>query len=124
VIECSVDRIALNPDSYALGITIRDRYDRIVWQGANVSAFSVVLGDVDRNRMPVHAALIYLPFTWSIPSLHWRDLRCDVVGQPPAAPSGRLVPQTGSVASADSVTALESSDGAELRTSPTSAERG
>ena len=77
VIECSVDRIALNPDSYALGITIRDRYDRIVWQGANVSAFSVVHGDVDRNRMPVHAALIYLPFTWSIPSLHWRI--CDAM---------------------------------------------
>ena len=123
VIECSVDRIALNPDSYALGITIRDRYDRIVWQGANVSAFSVVPGDVDRNRMPVHAALIYLPFTWSIPSLHWRDLRCDVVGQPPAAPSGRLVPHTGAAKSADSVTALESSDGAELPASPTTAER-
>jgi len=73
--------------------------------------------------MPVHAALIYLPFTWSIPSLHWRNLRCDVVGQAPAAPSGRLVPHTGAAESADSVTALESSDGAELPASPTSAER-
>ena len=49
VIECAVDRIALNPDSYGLGITIRDRYDRIVWQGANVRAFSVVPGAVEQG---------------------------------------------------------------------------
>jgi ABC-type polysaccharide/polyol phosphate transport system ATPase subunit len=79
VIECAVDRIALNPDSYALGITIRDRYDRVVWQGANVRAFSIVPGAVDRERMPMHAALFYLPFTWSIPSLDVLNLKCDVI---------------------------------------------
>ena len=104
VIECAVDRIALNPDSYGLGITIRDRYDRIVWQGANVRAFSVVPGAVERERMPVHAALLYLPFTWSIPSLHLSNLKCDLIADharmrrstasshPRALPSARIRP--------------------------------
>ena len=79
VVECVVDRIALNPDSYALGITIRDRYERLVWQGANISAFTVVPGHVDRSRLPIHAALLYLPFRFSIPSIRLIDIACDPV---------------------------------------------
>jgi ABC-type polysaccharide/polyol phosphate transport system ATPase subunit len=124
VIECSVDRIALNPDSYGLGITIRDRYDRIVWQGANVMAFSVVHGAVDRNRLPVHAALLYLPFTWSIPSLQLWNLRCDVVTeQSQSVGASRPVQRAGNAAAQDPVGNRTSSDGAKLHASSTTVER-
>jgi ABC-type polysaccharide/polyol phosphate transport system ATPase subunit len=79
VVECVVDRIALNPDSYALGITVRDRYERLVWQGANISKFTVVPGGVERERLPIHTALIYLPFRFSIPSLRLVDINCDPI---------------------------------------------
>jgi len=103
VIECAVDRLALNPDSYGLGITIRDRYDRIVWQGANVSSFSVVPGAVERARMPVHAALLYLPFTWSIPSLHLSNLQCDLIADHASdAPIDPIVAQAGTAVGTDS----------------------
>jgi len=77
IVECAVDRIALNPDSYALGITVRDRYERLVWQGANISEFTVVPGQVERDRLPIHTALIYLPFRFSIPSVRLIDVTCD-----------------------------------------------
>jgi hypothetical protein len=102
VIECAVDRIALNPDSYGLGVTIRDRYDRIVWQGANVRPFSVVPGAVERERMPLHAALIYLPFTWSIPSLHLANLKCDLIADHARDASiDRIVEPAGAAVGAD-----------------------
>lgn len=123
LIECSIDRIALNPDSYGLGITIRDCYDRVIWQGANVIAFSVVHGAVDRNRLPIHAALLYLPFTWSIPSLQLSNIRCDVVAESAqAAPTARPAPHAGAAATTDPEDRA-APDGPKLRASPTSVQR-
>jgi ABC-type polysaccharide/polyol phosphate transport system ATPase subunit len=79
VVECAIERIALNPDGYALGITIRDRYERLIWQGVNISAFVVVPGRVESHRLPLQAALLYLPFRFSIPSIRLVNLVCDPV---------------------------------------------
>ena len=86
VVECTIDRIALNPDSYALGVTVRDRYERLVWQGSNISEFTVVTGKVDRDRLPIHAALIYLPFRFSIPTLQLVNVACDPIDHAGLAP--------------------------------------
>lgn len=88
VVECAIDRIALNPDRYALGITVRDRYERLVWQGSNISEFTVVAGRVDRDRLPIHPALIYLPFRFSIPSVRLVNVTCDPFDEIRLAPNG------------------------------------
>lgn len=95
VIEWVVDRIALNPDSYALGITIRDRYERVIWQGANIRPFSVVLGQVERSRLPEHTALIYFPFRFSIPTIRLTNVTCDPIEPVRLAIGDRPVSQDG-----------------------------
>jgi lipopolysaccharide transport system ATP-binding protein len=68
IIECSIDNLLLNPSSYGVGMTISDTHQNCLWYKKNINNFQVIFGDIASTRLPIHPALVYIPFVWNIPS--------------------------------------------------------
>ncbi|PCJ37928.1 MAG: polysaccharide/polyol phosphate ABC transporter ATP-binding protein [Cellvibrionales bacterium] len=74
-IQFSVENLAIAPSTYGIGMTITDpRQDKCLWYAKNIKNFEITAGQVSASRLPVHPALVYLPFTWQIPTLDIDEL--------------------------------------------------
>lgn len=74
-LELRVDNLAITPSSYGLGMTITNlRQNKCLWYAKNIKNFQIIPGRISLARLPVHPALVYLPFNWTIPTLDINEL--------------------------------------------------